>query len=268
MLALSQTLVNMICRIILIALILPCLYSCQGKLLKEQISQKDEQIAQLESQLDHLQNSNTSLLDRLSDLSVISKNESASIQNSLESLNRQNEYIQNLTSKIHEKDSINLALVTNLKRSLDDFNDDDIQINVEGSAVYVSISDKMLFRSGSAALSENANAVLNKVSKIINDHGDMNVLVEGHTDNVPIRTDKLKDNWDLSVLRATAVVRRLQDKYQVDSTRLTAAGRSEFTPKSDNETKIGKSENRRTEIIITPQLGQFFELLKAPELLG
>lgn len=255
-------------RIFLCIALCPLLFSCQGKLLKEQITQKDEQIAQLESQLNHLQTSNSSLLDRLSDLSVISKNESASIQNSLESLNRQNEYIQNLTTKIHEKDSINLALVTNLRRSLDDFNDDDIQINVEGSAVYVSISDKMLFRSGSALLSENANIVLNKVSKIINDQGNMNVLVEGHTDNVPIHTDKIHDNWDLSVLRATAVVRRLQDKYNVDPTRLTAAGRSEFTPKSDNETRIGKSENRRTEIIITPQLGQFFELLQAPELLG
>lgn len=258
----------MLYRILIIAAILPCFYSCQGKLLKEQITQKDEQIIQLQSQLDHLQNSNSSLLDRLSDLSVISKNESASIQNSLESLNRQNEYIQNLTTKIHEKDSINLALVTNLKRSLNDFNDDDIQINVEGSAVYVSISDKMLFKSGSALLSKNANIVLNKVSKIINDHRDMNVLVEGHTDNVPINTEKIHDNWDLSVLRATAVVRLLQDKYQVDPTRLTAAGRSEFTPKSDNETQTGKSENRRTEIIITPQLGQFFDLLQAPELLG
>jgi len=259
---------HMLFRILILAAILPSLYSCQGKLRQEQLIQKDNQIAQLQSQLDHLQNSNTSLLDRLSDLSVISKNESASIQNSLESLNRQNEYIQNLTTKIHQKDSINLALVTNLKRSLDDFNDDDIQINVEGSAVYVSISDKMLFRSGSALLSENANHVLNKVSKIINDHENMNVLVEGHTDNVPINTEKIKDNWDLSVLRATAVVRRLQDKYQVDPSRLTAAGRSEFTPKSNNETKLGKSENRRTEIIITPQLGQFFDLLKAPELLG
>jgi len=229
-------------RVLLSIVLLPLLFSCQGKLLKEQITQKDEQIAQLESQLNHLQTSNSSLLDRLSDLSVISKNESASIQNSLESLNRQNEYIQNLTSKIHEKDSINLALVTNLRSSLDDFNDEDIQINVEGSAVYVSISDKMLFRSGSALLSENANTILNKVSKIINDQGNMNVLVEGHTDNVPIHTDKIHDNWDLSVLRATAVVRRLQDKYDVDPTRLTAA--------------------------ITPQLGQFFELLQAPELLG
>jgi len=255
-------------RIVLLIAVLPLLFSCQGKLLKEQITQKDEQLRQLQSQLDHLQGSNSSLLDRLSDLSVISKNESASIQNSLESLNRQNEYIQNLTTKIHEKDSMNLALVTNLRRSLDDFNDDDIQINVEGSAVYVSISDKMLFRSGSALLSDNANGVLNKVSKIINDHGNMNILVEGHTDNVPIRNEQVKDNWDLSVLRATAVVRRLQDKYNVDPTRLTAAGRSEFTPKSDNETNTGKRENRRTEIIITPQLGQFFELLKAPELLG
>lgn len=258
----------MLYRNVLILFVMISLVSCQGKLLKEQITQKDEQIAQLESQLDHLQQSNSSLLDRLSDLSVISKNESASIQESLLSMNRQNEYIQDLTSKIHEKDSINFALVTNLRRSLDTFDDDDIKISVEGSAVYVSISDNMLFKSGSTSLSSRANVVLEKVSKIINDHSGVNILVEGHTDNIPIHTSSISDNWDLSVLRATAVVRSLQDKYQVDPTRLTAAGRSEYLPKSDNQSDSGKQENRRTEIIITPQLGQFFELLKAPELLG
>jgi len=122
---------------------------------------------------------------------VISKNESKSIQNSLESLNRQNEYIQKLSNKIQEKDSINLALVTNLKRSLLNFDDEDIQINVDGSAVYVSISDKMLFRSGSTTISPDANAILEKVALIINDHNNLNVLVEGHTDDVPISTEKV-----------------------------------------------------------------------------
>lgn len=254
----------MIIRYVCIFLCVSSFYSCQTKLLED----KDMQIKQLQEQLDHLQNSNSSLLDNLSDLSVISKNDSKSIQSSLESMNRQNNYIQKLSSKIQEKDSINIALVTNLKRSLINFDDDDIQINVQGSAVYVSISDKMLFTSGSTRLSPLANTVLEKVSRIINDHNNINVLVEGHTDNDPIFTEKINDNWDLSVLRATAVVRMLQQKYNVDPSRLTAAGKSEYTPKTANETDEDKSQNRRTEIIITPQLGQFFELLEAPELLG
>lgn len=258
----------MLYRFVLLMFVMTALGSCQSKMLEEQLLQKNVQISQLQQQLEYLQNSNTSLLDRLSDLSVISKNESASIQESLASMNRQNEYIQELTTKIHEKDSINLALVTNLRNSLENFDDDDIQISVEGTAVYVSIADNMLFKSGSTALSSRANTVLKKVSRIINDHGDVNVLVEGHTDDIPIHTTAISDNWDLSVLRATAVVRRLQDRYDVDPSRMTAAGRSEYIPKSDNISPDGKQANRRTEIIITPKLGQFFELLKAPELLG
>ncbi len=246
------------------------LTSCGSKVkqLEEQLLTKDEQVTQLETQLSHIRETNSSLLDRLSDLSVITQTDAKSIQNSLESMNRQNDYIQNLTNKIHEKDSINLALVTNLKRSLLDFDDEDIQVQVKGSAVYVSIADKMLFRSGSTRLSAASGAVLQKVASIINDYDDINVLVEGHTDDVPIANDKVNDNWDLSVLRATAVVRELQTKHQVEPDRLTAAGRSEYVPKGDNDTQEGKSQNRRTEIIITPKLDQFFKLLKAPELLG
>jgi len=244
--------------------------SCGSKVkqLEEQLQTKEEQVSQLKTQLDHLRGTNSSLLDRLSDLSVITQTDAKSIQNSLESMNRQNDYIQNLTHKIHEKDSINLTLVTNLKRSLLDFDDEDIQVQVKGSAVYVSIADKMLFRSGSTSLSKEAGAVLMKVASIINDHDDINVLVEGHTDDIPIANEKVNDNWDLSVLRATAVVRELQHRHQVNPDRLTAAGRSEYIPKGDNQTKEGQSQNRRTEIIITPKLDQFFKLLKAPELLG
>jgi len=259
-------------RIEILAIVVSTLLltSCGSKVkqLEQQLQTKEEQVIQLETQLDHIRETNSSLLDRLSDLSVITQTDAKSIQNSLLSMNRQNDYIQNLTNKIHEKDSINLALVTNLKRSLLDFNDDDIQVQVKGSAVYVSIADKMLFRSGSTSLSKESGAVLQKVASIINDHDDMNVLVEGHTDNVPIANDKVGDNWDLSVLRATAVVRELQNKHQVEPDRLTAAGRSKYIPKADNDTKEGQSQNRRTEIIITPKLDQFFKLLKAPELLG
>ena len=226
------------------------------------------QVAQLQSQLDHQTESNSSLLDRMEDLSVINKSEAQSIQSSLASLNRQNEFIMDLTEKIHEKDSVNFALVTNLKRSLLDINDNDIQVEVRGSAVYVTISDQLLFQSASARISRNASIVLQKVATVINDHDQINALIEGHTDNVPINNNSFKDNWDLSVQRATSVVRILQQEYGVDPTRITAAGRAHFVPKADNDTPEGRSTNRRTEIILTPKLNQFFDLLEAPDLAG
>lgn len=228
----------------------------------------ETQVTQLQGQLDKTQETNTSLLDRMADLSVINKSGAESIKSSLESLNRQNEYIQDLTEKIHEKDSINFALVSNLKRSLLNQSDTDIQVEVRGSAVYVSIADDMLFQSGSAKLSSRSKEILSKVAQVINDHDDIDVLVEGHTDDVPINTTNIKDNWDLSVLRATSVVRELQNNYFVDPSRLTPAGRSSYKPRSDNETSVGRGKNRRTEIVITPRLDQFFELLKAPDLAG
>lgn len=228
----------------------------------------EDQVVQLEEQLDHIQNSNTSLLDRLADMSVINQSEAKSIQSSLESLNRQNEFIQVLTEKIHEKDSVNFALVNNLKRSLLDIDDEDIQIEVRGSAVYVSIADDLLFESGSDRISRKANVILQKVASVINDHDQVNALIEGHTDDVPINTVKFKDNWDLSALRATAVTRILQYEYGVNPERLTAAGKSSYNPRADNNSVEGRSSNRRTEIILTPKMDQFFELLEAPEVVG
>ncbi len=251
-------------RIIIIIAITILLSSCEN----QKVKLLESQVAQLEDQLDHTQVSNTSLLDRLSDLSVINKTEAKSIQSSLESLGRQNEYIQNLTTKIHEKDSINFALVNNLKRSLVDIADEDIQVEVRGSAVYISIADQLLFQTASAQISRKANVILQKVAIVINDHDAVNVLVEGHTDNIPINNNKFKDNWDLSVQRATAVIRILQHEYNLDPARLTAGGRSHYMPRADNETESGRSKNRRTEIILTPKLDQFFELLEAPELVG
>lgn len=159
------------------------------------------------------------------------------------------------------KDSLNLSLVMNLKRSLADVNDSDVQIEVKKGVVYISISDKMLFRSGSSTINANASTVLGKVAQVINDHNDLDILVEGHTDNVPINTGCTKDNWDLSAERATAVVRMLQTKYKVNPSRMTAGGRSEYVPKADNATAEGRKTNRRTEIIILPKLDQFFELM-------
>ncbi len=218
----------------------------------------------LEQQMEYLKATNTNLLDRLSDLSVVSKTGAESIKKSLEALNEQNKYIQDLTSSMQRKDSLNLALVVNLKRSLSDVNDEDVTIEVKKGVVYISLSDKMLFRSGSADINQRAEEVLAKIARVVNDHTELDILVEGHTDNVPISTACLKDNWDLSVMRATSVVRLLQTKYNVKPDRMTAGGRSEFVPKTSNATAASRAINRRTEIIILPKLDQFFDLMTPP----
>lgn len=219
----------------------------------------------LQEQLEYFKSTNTNLLDRLADLSVVSKAGAESIKKSLEALNEQNIYIKDLTSSIRQKDSINLALVMNLKRSLADFDDRDISIEVKKGVVYISISDRMMFKSGSAEIGTQADLVLGKIASILNDHQQLEIMVEGHTDSVPISTACMVDNWDLSVKRATSVVRRLQTTHGIAPTRMTAGGRSEYIPKSTNETAEGRATNRRTEIIILPELDQFFELLEPPE---
>lgn len=224
---------------------------------------RDKQAADLQAQVDYLKKTNTNLLDRMSDLSIVSKSGAESIKKSLETLNEQTKYTNNLNSTIQRKDSLNLALVMSLKRSLDDINDQDVQVEVKKGVVYVSISDKLLFKSGSYDITPKAEVVLGKVAKVVNDHKDLDILVEGHTDAVPISTAAIKDNWDLSALRATSVVRTLQSKFAVAPERLTAGGRSEFAPKDDNTTAVGRQQNRRTEIIITPKLDQFFNLLSS-----
>jgi chemotaxis protein MotB len=222
---------------------------------------KNSQIKTLEDQVEYLKNTNTNLLDRMSDLSVVSKTGAESIKKSLEALSEQNRQINDLTSKMQRKDSLNLALVTSLKRSLSDVNDEDVQIEVKKGVVYISLSDKMLFKSGSSDILPRAEEVLGKVAKVLNDYKDIEILVEGHTDNVPIANNCTADNWDLSVKRATSVVRSLQKKYGVSPERMTAGGRSEYVPKGSNATAEGKQLNRRTEIIILPKLDQFFQLL-------
>jgi chemotaxis protein MotB len=152
----------------------------------------------------------------------------------------------------------------NLKRSLDSFDDEDIAIEVKKGVVYVSISDKMLFKSGSYKVSDRAEEVIGKIAKIINDHNELDILVEGHTDTVPIATECMIDNWDLSTKRATSIVRLMQTKFAVNPNRMTAGGRSEYVPKTTNETTQGRAINRRTEIIILPKLDEFFKLLEPP----
>lgn len=237
--------------------------NCEKELVKAQatISEQAGKIKDLEDQIDYLKKTNTNLLDRLADLSVISQSGAESIKKSLEAINEQSKYIKELNRSINIKDSLNLALVTNLKRSLSDVNDQDVQIEVKKGVVYISLSDKMLFKSGSTKINPPAEKVLEKIAKVINDHRELEILVEGHTDNVPIKTECLNDNWDLSVMRSTAVVRLLQTKYNVDPSRMTAGGRGEYLPKADNATADGRSLNRRTEIIILPKLDQFFQLM-------
>ncbi len=250
-------------RILFVTVLIVILSSCQNK----QITLKDEQIAQLKSQVVHLEKTNSNLLDRMTDLSIINKAGAESIKTSLENISNQYNFIESLTEKMQSKDSINMQLVMNLKRSLSDINDEDITVEVRGGIVHVSIADRLLFNSGSSKINNAADRVLAKIAKVINDHYELEVLVEGHTDNVPVELNCVKDNWDLSVQRATAVVRALQVDYGVNPERLVAAGRSEYYPKADNETTIGRAKNRRTEIVIQPRLDQFFDLLeKTPSL--
>ena len=240
--------------------------SLQGEIKKREneLQQKTAALKDIQDQLDYFKKTNTNLLDRLSDLSVINKSGAESIRKSLDALNDQGKYIKDLNSSIQRKDSVNLSLVMNLKRSLADINDEDVTVEVKKGVVYISISDKLMFASGSASVNTKAEAVLAKVAKVVNDHKDLDILIEGHTDAVPISTDCIKDNWDLSAKRATSVVRLLQSKFGVDPERMTAGGRGEFEPQSANSSRTGRKMNRRTEIIVTPRLDQFFSLMAAP----
>ncbi len=237
--------------------------NCEKELTQKlsELESERSKLKNLQEQLDYMKATNTNLLDRLADLSVISQSSAESIKKSLDAINEQSKYIKDLTTNIQRKDSLNLALVTTLKRSLSDVDDKDVNIEVKKGVVYISLSDKLLFRSGSAKITPKAEEVLGKIAKILNDQKELEILVEGHTDTVPISTDCFEDNWDLSVKRATSVVRLLQTKYSVTPSRMTAGGRSEYLPKTSNESVDGRGVNRRTEIIILPKLDQFFELM-------
>ncbi len=231
-------------------------------LLENKVANEESKTNILDQQVSYYQSTNTNLLDRLSDMSVVSKTGAESIRKSLDAINDQNKYIKDLTSAMRAKDSINLALVMKLKRSLVDINDEDVTVEVKKGVVYISLSDKMLFQSGKYEINKQAEVVLEKIARVLNDHRQLDILVEGHTDDVPISTPLLVDNWDLSVKRATSIVRVLQTKYGIAPERMTAGGRSEFIPKTSNSTVEGRAANRRTEIIIMPKLDEFFQLLE------
>lgn len=225
----------------------------------------ETEITGLNKQLDFLKQNNNTMINQLKDLSVISSSQAQSIQKSLENIQSKDLYIQNLQSAIARKDSLNMALVMNLKGALNDINDQDVEIKVEKGVVFISISDKMLFKSGSYDVSDRAMDVLGKVAQVLNSKPDIEFMVEGHTDNVKIKNNCIADNWDLSVKRATSVIRILQNKFGIDPKRMTAGGRGEYIPLQSNDTAEGKATNRRTRIVILPQLDQFFKLLETPQ---
>lgn len=221
----------------------------------------------LAEQMTVMNTTNQKLLDNMAASQVTSAAEAKSIQASLEKINNQSGQIDKLNRVIRVKDSTNVALVYKLKKSLENLNDEDIDVQVRGTKVFVSISDKLLFQSGQADIGSRAGEILSKVAKVVKDNQDLEVTIEGHTDNVPISTAKFPDNWALSGARAQAVAKMLSTNYGVMPNRLSAAARGEFSPKADNSTEEGRAMNRRTEIILTPKLDQFFKLLEAPDVI-
>ncbi|MDO9375127.1 MAG: OmpA family protein [Bacteroidota bacterium] len=223
----------------------------------------DAEIENLKKQVDFLKENNNQALKQLESLSVISGSQAESIKKSLDNIGAKDAYIQDLQSALNRKDSLNLALVTNLKGAIGNMDDKDINIKVDKGVVYIDISDKLLFKSGSYEITDRAKEVLGKVALVLKNQPEIEFMVEGHTDNVAFKGGAaLLDNWDLSVKRATTVVRVLQNQYGLDPAHMAAAGRSEYKPVADNTTTEGKAANRRTRIVILPQLDQFFKLLE------
>ncbi len=191
---------------------------------------------------------------------------SVNISTLVDEINASNKYIKELISAKSKSDSLNIALTNKLTRSLSNDELKDVDVKVLKGVVYISLADNMLFKSGSYEISDRAMETLSKIAKIIKDYKDYDVLVEGNTDNVPISRTNIRNNWDLSALRASSVVQTLQNKFDIDPSRLSAAGRGEYNPVTDNDTEVHRQRNRRTEIIITPKLDQFLDLIdQAPE---
>jgi chemotaxis protein MotB len=240
------------------------LKNCNNKTadLTKQKSSCDDQVAALNKQIAFLKDNNTQALKQLEDMSVISTSQAQSIRKSLENIGAKDAYIESLQSALAHKDSLNLALVNNLKGAIGNLNDQDINIKVDKGVVYVDISDKLLFNSGKYDVTPKAQEVLGKVATVLKAQPDIEFMVEGHTDNRPFRKGVLLDNWDLSVKRATAVIRILQNKYGLQPSHMAASGRGEYIPVASNDTNEGRAQNRRTRIVILPQLDQFFKLLE------
>ena len=216
----------------------------------------------LQEQVAFLKDNNQDLINNMGNLTTLSQKGAENLEKSLESLKEKDLVIRTMQDAVTRRDSVTLALVTSLKGAFIDINDNDIEINVEKGVVFISISDKLLFNSGSYYVSDRAKEVLGKVAQVVLDKPEIEFMVEGHTDNVPIQNEVLQDNWDLSVKRATSVVRVLQEDFNVPPQRMTAAGRSYYIPLMDNETAEGRAKNRRTRIVVLPKLDQFYDLIE------
>ena len=239
--------------------------------VKEQLAAANARLAALQDQLNqkttdmmHLQTS----LDK--SLTNASQN-NISIEKLVDQINESNQYIRHLVEVKSKSDSLNMVLTNNLTRSLSREEMKEVDVQVLKGVVYISLADNMLYKSGSYEINDRAAETLSKIAKIIKDYKDYDVLIEGNTDNVPVNTTaatmkNIRNNWDLSCLRASSVVQALQNQYGVDPKRLTAGGRGEYNPLVANDTEVGKLRNRRTQIIITPKLDQFMDLIdKAPD---
>ena len=233
---------------------------------KEQLAASRARVTSLEEQLE-VQKKGTAALQQALDKSLTASNQTTvNISKLVDQINESNQYIRLLVEVKSKSDSLNMVLTNNLTRSLSREELKEVDVQVLKGVVYISLADNMLYKSGSYEINDRAAETLSKIAKIIMDYKDYDVLVEGNTDNVPISRENIRNNWDLSCLRASSVVQYLQNHYGVDPKRLTAGGRGEYNPLADNTTETGKARNRRTQIIITPKLDQFMDLIdKAPD---
>ena len=236
------------------------------QVVKEQLAGANARVTSLEEQLAQ-QKRAYAALQRSLDKSLTNANQNnVSIEKLVDQINESNQYIRHLTELKSKSDSLNMVLTNNLTRSLTKEELKEVDVQVLKGVVYISLADNMLYKSGSYEINDRAAETLSKIAKIIMDYKDYDVLVEGNTDNVPISRENIRNNWDLSCLRASSVVQYLQNNYGVDPKRLTAGGRGEYNPLASNNTEVGKQRNRRTQIIITPKLDEFMELIDhAPE---
>ena len=236
------------------------------QVVKEQLAGANARVTSLEEQLAQQKKAYVAL-QRSLDKSLTNANQNnVSIEKLVDQINESNQYIRHLTELKSKSDSLNMVLTNNLTRSLSKEELKEVDVQVLKGVVYISLADNMLYKSGSYEINDRAAETLSKIAKIIMDYKDYDVLVEGNTDNVPISRENIRNNWDLSCLRASSVVQYLQNNYGVDPKRLTAGGRGEYNPLASNNTEVGKQRNRRTQIIITPKLDQFMDLIdQAPE---
>ena len=233
---------------------------------KEELAASKARVASLEEQLKQQKKDYAALQSSLDKSLTNANSNNLNISKLVDQINESNQYIRHLVEVKSKSDSLNMVLTNNLTRSLSREELKEVDVQVLKGVVYISLADNMLYKSGSYEVNDRAQETLSKIAKIIMDYKDYDVLIEGNTDNVPISRENIRNNWDLSCLRASSVVQYLQNHYGVDPKRLTAGGRGEYNPLVSNDTSVGKQRNRRTQIIITPKLDQFMDLIdKAPE---